>query len=60
MKIWQILAIIETEDDETIKSIKKKIDKTINCGDGIYIKLDETSIKFIDSMSDEMADFYWK
>lgn len=40
MKIWKIEAHIESEDDLTKKAIMKKIDLNLNCGDGIYLDLD--------------------
>lgn len=41
MKIWKIEAHIESEDNVTEKAIMKKIDLNLNCGDKIYLDLDD-------------------
>ena len=53
MEIWNIKAIIETDDDFTVDDIHRVIDEYLNNGCGLYLDLDTAKINFVKTVKDD-------
>lgn len=56
-KLYRLVIGVETEEDFPEKKILSRINTEVNRGEGIVLRTEDCSLKYIGNLNDETGDF---